>query len=120
MKRVIWAATVFALSVVVTCMSLVTKSIAATPTAVVIVMCGDYGAWPVMFYDHSANAPTQTSGASCPAQLASLLASGFINVNVTTQTYETTTVESIGAPGGVDGTYSTYVLMSGALASGNL
>lgn len=101
-------------------MAPLTNAIASPPTAVVIVMCGDYGTWPVVFYDHSSSAPAQTSGASCPAQLASLLSAGFTNVNITAQTYASQSGQVVGAPGGVNGTYTTYVLTNGTLSAGNL
>lgn len=120
MKRNVLSVALFLLSVFALCMFRVPNVLAAAPTGVVILMCGDYGTWPVVFYDHSSDAPAQTSGASCPAELATLLSAGFININVTAQTYASISGQVVGAPGGVNGSYSTYVLTNGTLTSGNL
>jgi FlaG/FlaF family flagellin (archaellin) len=98
------------------------KAMAASPTAVVTLVCEDFGASSVVYYAASPGAPAQISNASCAVELASLEAAGFLNSNATMQIYAAGSpgVLAIGAPGQVNGTYSTYILVNGILASGNL
>src|SRR6202521_2855119 len=93
----------------------VANVMAATSPEQVIFQCQDFGSSSVVFYDHSSSAPTQTSGAPCAAQLASLLSAGFASVNQSVQTWSAVQ----GAPGGVTGTYSTYVATNPTGSSGN-
>lgn len=121
MRRKILSIAYFVLSVWVVYLFRVASVMAAPPTEVVMLVCADYGTSSVVFYAASPGAPAQMSNASCAVELASLQAAGFTNVNATLQTYvSATSGEMIGAPGGVNGTYSTYVLTNGILASGNL
>ena len=102
------------------CCCPVVNALAATPLVVTLV-CADYGSSQVVYYSGSAGAPTQTSGASCATQLATLQTAGFTNVYISVQTYvAASSAEVLGAPGGVNGTYTTYVLTNAALTSGNL
>ena len=121
MSRNTRSVVVFTLSALIVCLSRVADVSAAPPTEVVMLVCADYGTSTIVYYDASPSAPAQTAGASCATQLASLQSAGFTNVNVTVQTYVASSAgEVIGAPGGVNGTYTTYVLANGSLSSGNL
>lgn len=94
------------------------SAMAANPTQVVVFSCKLASAsstYIVYAYNASAYAPAKSS-TDCAAQLYTLLNNGLTNVNVSIQTY----TNGSGAPGNVDGTYITYVLTDGILASGNL
>lgn len=92
------------------------SAMAANPTQVVIFSCKlGSSSYTVYAYNASTYAPAKSS-TDCAAQLYTLLNNGLTNVNVSIQTY----TNGSGAPGNVDGTYITYVLTDGILASGNL
>jgi hypothetical protein len=93
---------------------------AANPTELVVFSCVEKNpatGYTVLTYDASPSAPAQPS-TDCAAALAALLSAGLTNVNVSVQTY--TGSVGAGAPNGTDGTYITYVLTNGTLASGGL
>jgi hypothetical protein len=93
---------------------------AASPTAFVIFSCvltNPATGYTVLTYDASPSAPAKPS-TDCATTLATLLADGLTNVNISVQTY--TTEFGDGAPNGTDGTYITYVMTNGTLTSGVL
>jgi hypothetical protein len=95
------------------------NAVAANPTEVVIFSCMEKNpatGYTVLSYDASPSAPAKPS-TDCAAALEALLADGLTNVFVSVQTY---TNGGAGAPNGTDGTYITFVLANGTLASGNL
>ncbi len=65
--------------------------------------------YTVLAYNASPSAPTKPS-TDCATTLATLLADGLTNVNISVQTY--LTEYGYGSPNGADGTYITYVLDS--------
>jgi hypothetical protein len=106
MKRHFVSVALFSLSAIVLCLARVTDAMATAPTEVVAFVCADYAPFTVQYYDHSSGAPAQPSG-SCSAVLEYLLNAGLTNVNVSVQTYASSSGEMLGAPGGVNGSYIT-------------
>lgn len=115
MSRHIRSTVVFALSAFVLWVARVSNVMAATPTEVVVFLC-HVDTSTITYYDRSSGAPAQSSGASCAQELKDLTNAGLTNVNVSTQTWSSTS----GAPGGLTGTYNLYVLTNGTLTSGNI
>jgi len=98
----------------------VENAMAANPTELVVFSCMEKDpatGYTVLTYDNSPSAPAKPS-TDCAATLEALLADGLTNVNISVQTYTSST--GSGAPNGTDGTYITYVLSNGTLTSGGL
>jgi hypothetical protein len=119
MKRTFLSIGVFVLSTFAVWAGSVASVMAANPSEVVIFSCVENippGGYSVINYDGT---PAKSSS-DCATELEALLNAGLTNVNVTVQTYIYTDTTTGGAPGGVAGTYITYVLTNGTLSSGNL
>lgn len=117
MKPKILSVAAFVLSALVLWVVRVPKVMASNPSEVVTFVCQDYGSYDVESYNRSSSAPAQTSGATCSDQFEDLLNDGLINVSISQQTYFGSNVT--GAPGGVAGTYITFVMANGTLAAGS-
>lgn len=119
MKRNFRSIAIFTLSALALWAVRVPSAMATNPTEVVIFVCQDFSPFNVVYYNHSASAPGQTSGAACSDQLEDLLTVGLTNVNVSVQN-DVGMSSTSGIPNGTEGAYITYVLANGTLTSGGL
>jgi len=114
MKRNFLSLAVFSLSALALWVAGVPNAMAANPSEVVIFQCGTNTS--TVYNYESYGGPGQTSGASCAEQLEILLNDGLTNVNVSVQAWSS----DVGPPDSLVGTYITFVLSNGTLASGGL
>ena len=120
MKRNYFRVAGVLISALVVWQACVGNAMAANPTELVVFSCIEKNpatGYTVVAYNASPSAPAKSS-TDCAAQLEALLSAGFTNVNVSVQTYTSST--GSGAPNGLDGTYITYMVTNGTLTSGSL